>query len=83
MKILLTNDDGLRAPAPVDPGLSEDGGAPHPVVAYAVAGTPGGCCVVGLESVVGAVDNPQFDGAGRLLRLLAHRLSQAPARAWA
>ncbi|MDP6549466.1 MAG: 5'/3'-nucleotidase SurE [Dehalococcoidia bacterium] len=170
MKILLTNDDGIRAPglwaaagalrqvgevfvvapeqeqsgvgasltlhsavriaaAPVDPGLSgdpgriEDGDASHPVVAYSVGGTPGDSCVLGLESVVGAVDlvvsginsgsnlgwdvvvsgtvgaaiqgyvrgyptiaisvgavhNPQFEGAGRLLRLLAQRLSQAPA----
>jgi 5'-nucleotidase len=164
LKILLTNDDGIRAPglwaavralrqvgevyvvapereqsgvgtslslhsavgvapAPVDDSLSEDGDASHPVVAYAVSGTPGDSCVLGLESVVGAVDlvvsginsgsnlgwdvivsgtvgaavqgyvrgyptiaisvgavhNPQFEGAGRLLRLLAERLSQAPA----
>jgi 5'-nucleotidase len=163
LKILLTNDDGIRAPglwaaaralrqvgevyvvapereqsgvgasltlhsavraapAPVDPGLSADGDALNPVVAYSVAGTPGDSCVVGLESLVGAVDlvvsginsgsnlgwdvvvsgtvgaaiqgyvrgyptiaisvgavvNPQFEGAGRLLRLLAQRLSQAP-----
>ncbi len=166
MKILLTNDDGIRAPglwaaarvlrrvgevhvvapereqsgvgtsltlhsavgvapAPVDPGLGEDGEAAHPVVAYSVEGTPGDSCVVGLESVVGPVDlvvsginpgsnlgwdvvvsgtvgaaiqgyvrgyptiaisvgavvNPQFEGAARLLRLLAQRLSQAPASA--
>jgi 5'-nucleotidase len=164
LKILLTNDDGIRAPglwmaaralcqvgdvfvvapereqsgvgtsltlhsavrvapAPVDPGLSEDGDAPHRVVAYSVEGTPGDSCVVGLESLVGAVDlvvsginsgsnlgwdvvvsgtvgaaiqgyvrgyptiaisvgavvNPQFEAAGRLLRLLARRLSHAPA----
>ena len=170
MKILLTNDDGVRAPglwaaaralrqvgevfvvapereqsgvgtaltlhsavgaapAPVDPGLPagpghiEDGDALHPVVAYSVAGTPADSCVLGLESLVGAVDlvvsginagsnlgwdvvvsgtvgaaiqgyvrgyptiaisvgavhNPQFEGAARLLRLLARRLSQAPA----
>jgi 5'-nucleotidase len=164
LKILLTNDDGVRAPglwaaaralrqvgevfvvapereqsgvgtaltlhsavgaalAPVDPGLGDDGDASHPVVAYSVAGTPADSCVVGLESLVGAVDlvvsginsgsnlgwdvvvsgtvgaaiqgyvrgyptiaisvgavhNPQFEGAARLLRLLAQRLSQAPA----
>ncbi len=169
MKILLTNDDGIRAPGlwaaaralrqvgevfvvapeqeqsgvgtsltlhsavtvasvpvdlglPADPGQMEEGDdASHPVVAYSVGGTPGDSCVVGLESVVGAVDlvvsginsgsnlgwdvvvsgtvgaaiqgyvrgyptiaisvgavhNPQFEGAGRLLRLLAQRLSQA------
>lgn len=161
MKILLTNDDGIRAPglwaaacalrplgevvvvapereqsgvgasltlhspvrvapAPVDPCLRSDGNALHPVAAYSVEGTPGDSCVLGLEKVVGAVDlvvsginaganlgwdvvvsgtvgaavqgymrgyptiaisvgavrNPHFEGASRLLRLVAQRLGQ-------
>jgi len=163
LKILLTNDDGIRAPglwaaaralsqvgevfvvapereqsgvgasltlrspvrvvpATVDPSLDGDGNASYPVTAYSVDGTPGDSCILALESVVrsvdlvvsginagsnlgwdvmvsgtvgaaiqgyvrgyrtiaisvGAVSNPHFDGAGRLLQLIAHRLKQSP-----
>ena len=41
---------------PLDPSLSGDGSAPYPVTAYSVEGTPGDSCILGLESLVGAVD---------------------------
>ena len=163
MRILLTNDDGIRAPGlweaaralrqvgevfvvapdreqsgvgasltlrapvrvtavPVDSSLNGDRSGTYPVTAYAAEGTPGDCCILALEKVVGAVDlvvaginsgsnvgwdvvvsgtlgaavqgyvrgyptiaisvgavnNPQFEAAGQLLRLLAQRLSHEP-----
>ena len=51
----------LRAPVRVhqmlpDSMIGGEGNGPHPVVAYAVEGTPADCCVLGLERVVGPVD---------------------------
>lgn len=51
----------LHAPVRVnpwrlDPEFESQGGGLHPVTAYSAEGTPGDCCILGLESVVGAVD---------------------------
>lgn len=97
MKILLTNDDGIKAPGlwaavralrqvgevfvvapdreqsgvgasltlhapvkvelvPPDAGLIGDGASLFPVTAYSVTGTPADSCILALESVVGEVD---------------------------
>ena len=51
----------LRSPVrvtslPLDGRLTGGGNGRYPVNAYSVEGTPGDCCIVGLEKLVGAVD---------------------------
>ena len=117
----LTLHSSLRVTAePVGPKLSGDDNGLYPVTAYAVGGTPGDSCILGLESLVqgvdlvvsginagsnlgwdvlvsgtvgaaiqgyvrgyptiaisvGAVINPQFDSASRLLHMIVRRLSE-------
>ena len=40
----------------LDPEFQSQDGGLHPVTAYSAEGTPGDCCILALENVVGAVD---------------------------
>jgi 5'-nucleotidase len=45
-----------QSPEPQSPELESIQGGLHPVTAYSAEGTPGDCCILALENVVGAVD---------------------------
>ena len=44
------------SPWRLDPEFESQDGGLHPVTAYSAEGTPGDCCILALENVVGAVD---------------------------
>jgi 5'-nucleotidase len=49
-------DPEFQSPEPQSPELESIQGGLHPVTAYSAEGTPGDCCILALENVVGAVD---------------------------
>lgn len=50
-----SSDTAAPAPGGVEDGGASAAAALHPVVAYVVEGTPGDCCILALESLVGRV----------------------------
>ena len=49
-------DSEFQPPEPHSPEPQSIQGGLHPVTAYSAEGTPGDCCILALENVVGAVD---------------------------